>query len=527
MNYQFYTGNERGNNTAQSIARLKLCLFDEQTVADICDLVQRRGKEGVLNDVFYASTDADPPHILGVLSPNFIKYQDQPGVILGLATVIQSSIRKPKMGEDEYAEILTTAFGLPEFYARKLVSQIESYDEIVADANRDGDTTLGERLNQYLSVVEEGARRVVNGLSSALGTQTLLNWDQTQQYDVDFLYELDVLGRIVSDLARRARLVTGQALIAQTFNLFQTGDIEEGDSDEKLVGDILSAVGTRNLPDKVSGNFRDLMLKSRMSSMKTGAQLFSQAGVTIDPVTKTVKMGKPKTKKASKVQSLLKSILGGSPAVGLLKGIAGLSSKTKSKATSAGDPQNALAGDIANLYGDITDEYGEPLAQAWLSGDIESVLAHALEADDAGDPMSDNLNYAVGDADPSGSEVGGLFKRKKRKLSPAAAMRKRIARDAKEARQAYELQQKIARANADAAARASAAGTSAYDYLGKIDPSQGLAPVYASETNLDFTTMPATGSLPPNVVAAADLAGIPDLDPGDLYDRLSQGVSIP
>lgn len=460
--------------------RLKLALFDEDTVRGICDLVNYRGTEALLDDVFHKSTPADPPHILGIMGPEYMKYQDMPGVILGIATILLSAIRKPSYGHDEYANILKEAFGLPELLARKYAERIESYDEIIADANRDGNTELSERITQYLSVLEEGARRVVNNLANSFGLSTLINWDQGQTYDHDFLAEVYELGKVVSELNRRARLVSGQALISAQLNVLHTGDIEEsGDPIAELVGDILSANAAKPLPPALMGNFRDTMYQSAKVSADAGNELFRQAGLRANKDGRIT--ANPTSGNGKKIKNVIGRVLKGNPLMATILGAIG-GSKTKKKlieASSSKPADSALAGDIGSLYGDIATGYGEPVADAWLIGDLDA-LASALQVAESGDTQSEM--YALDDATVGDQETGFPFfgkkakqRRQHRKEAKRNALkRKDMAFDAAQQRKAYVLKQRLEAKNRAAAQKVQD------EYL-NFDPRAGFDAASSSE----------------------------------------------
>jgi len=519
MNAKFYSLNDGG---VMDAARLKLALFDENTVRDIIALVNYRGT-GLLDDIYRNSTEADPPHILGVMGSDFCKAQDVPGVLLGLSTVIMASLRKPKMGPDEYADILATAFGLPTLLARGYANQIESYDSIIADANQDQKAEFSEHLQQYVNVLEEGARRIVNGLSNALGLSTVLNWDQTQDYDVDFLDELYNLGEIVVKLNRRARLMSGQSLIMAQMQLFQTGDIEEeGDPLAEMVGDIVAAAGARALPASLTGNFRDTMLKARRASLGMGQSLFSHAGIGVNPATKQLTTT-PTTQAGGRLRTLLSKVLTKNPVVATILGASKLLSGAKKKLLSSSKSSDSGVGDVVSLYGDIAEGYGEPLADAWLIGDVEGIV-DALTGDlppDSTRPFNDGL---LGNADePSETGFLGIGKRKKRRRARRAyeeSAEGQAEMSADYARRAAVQQAKIRRENMEAIRRAR--GVSPSDYFSQVDPSAGLdfSAGYQSSQNITGGGMTDAISNPDD---AALLSGVPNLDAGATFDS-SVGV---
>jgi len=507
MNHKFYNNQDGG---VFDTTRLKLALFDENTVRDIIALVNYRGA-GLVDDIFRASTEADPPHILGVLGPDYMKYNDVPGVLLGLATLIMADIRKPKRGPDEYADILAGAFGLPTLLARRYADKIESYDAIVADANQDQQTAFTERLQQYVNVLEEGARRVVNGLANTLGLSTILNWDQSQDYDVDFLDELHELGEVVAKLNRRSRLMSGQALITAQMQVFQTGDIDDdgfGDPMAEMVGDILSAAGSRNLPPSLTGNFKDTMLKARLASLNMGKELFNHAGVEVSP-SKQIKSA-PTSSGGKKLKKIIASVFKKNPLVATLIGASKAFTGSTKGLAKAASKNSSATGDIASLYGDISREFGHDVADAWIGGDIDTI----------GDLIEDVNGQMIGDHDED-VETGGLFNKKKNRRAaakqkaakaPANIAAKNVALRAQYARQAAAQRSKIIAANREAAL--SNQYVDPNEYFGTIDPSEGLG-----NEEFDNSGLPSADSmLDTGMLDSEMLSTVPDLDAGSVFD---------
>jgi hypothetical protein len=352
-----------------------------------------------------------------------MKYHDVAPVLLGFSTAMLSIIRKPKMGNDQYAEMLATAYNIPTLLATKYANEIESYDTLVADANRDGNTQLAEVLKLGANALAEGARRLVNGLSNSFGLGTFVNWDQTQDYDIDFLDELASLGEIVAKLNRRNRLMASQALISASMNVFQIGDSEEGDSEdgdtESQVGDLLSSLALRRLPPNIMGRFNTLSAQAKGATLRNGQAMLNKAGYAVNKSGIQTTSNKP-----SKLRKVMQGVLTGNPTKAtLIASLAGL-------VTGLGIPKMLLkklhgdpseAGDIqAGLYGDIQNEFGDAMADAWMDGDVEGMVANALgDIDEFDAHMGDTdmgdaafgaaLDSSTGDVEGLSPETGGLF----------------------------------------------------------------------------------------------------------------------
>lgn len=464
MQYQFYSGQGIANATRFDVARLLLCLFGEQQVRDIIALVNLRG-QGLIDDIYGNSTEADPPHIFGVLGAPFMKPHDAPGPLLGLATTVVHTLRKPKMGNDEYQEILQGAFGLPSAFAKVYADKIETYDEIVANANGDDKTQLMERVTQLSNLLQEGARRVINGLSTAAGLNTLINWDQNQTYDFDLLFELASLGKAVAELNQRSRYMGAQALVSAQMNLLQTGDVDSLSNDPvgEQMGDLLSTAAQRQLPKEIMGNVAGLSNQGHKATLKAAEALLGAGNMSVNPSSKSLVTGDPDSSIAERIQLALGKILQGNPLssslLGALKGTGG-NKKTRlaSKITSAEDA-SISAGESGdpNLYGDIADEYGDGIANAWAAGDIDAVAKECFKmADEVGDLTNSEIDAIssmlppthAGDIEDMSPETGGLFTKLRTRLATKKAARRkaRAGRKANRVRNRLNRKQKLAAA---------------------------------------------------------------------------------
>jgi len=440
---------------AADAARLKLCLFDEATVRDIVTLVNRRGM-GLLDDCFRNTTPADPPRVLAIVGPEYMKYGDMASVLMGLSTMILDGLRKPKMGPDEYADMLEGAFGLPTLLARYYANQIESYDKIVGDANADGSAEFTERVIQLSNTLQEGARRLVNGLAASMGVSTLVNWDQNQTYDIDFLDELSSLGEIVMKLNRRNRLMIAQAMIKVQMNLMATGDIEGNDPSGDVVGDVFGALGRRSLPPSIMGNLAPLAGNSRAASITAGEQLLQQAGLAVEGNTI-----KARSHGNRRLRNAIEKVFAGRPLLSTLRRLIPGHGKHHLADPQSGDP-------MSRVYGDVTNDYGDAVADAWASGDIDSVVANYLKTGDIGNgPLSTDETAAgdvevsdIGDFEP---EVGGLLLRARTRAANKRATRREGRTERKATKTAAKVESRQNLADAKAAARVGRSNEDALD----------------------------------------------------------------
>lgn len=403
------------SNVRLAKARLVLGLFSRDMVEDIILLVQNRGN-GTVADVFNGPASAyDTPRPLGVLSREYVADEDVPALLLSFSTLLLSYIRKPRLSNDNYQQILQDAFGLPSQVAEALAKNIETYDPVSSMKTENGEEGIDwEFLGNRIA---NGVRQFLNWIPKVLQ----LNWeiDQNQDYDKDFLYEMVKFGEVIAQLNRRARLMTSQVMINQATGLFALGSGDPanaliGDSDENGDNEAEAALGAqfrpltlRALPTNIAGPFAPVIAASDEANMKALAKSVQSAGYDI---TKNGLVDNGRRPAHPGLRKAWDSFLAMNPgkigalsfAAGALPGLIKL-----------------LKGDPTDLYGDIRDEYGDAIADKWRSGDIDGLVGDAIaEAGDdvtTGDP---DLDKQIGDAalelygDTDGDpEIGGMLTR--------------------------------------------------------------------------------------------------------------------
>lgn len=402
MNAKFYPRQDSGRF---DVARLLLALFSRESVEDIIDLVQYRG-DALIDDIYNPSnmTEADPNRPLAIFSPKYLNPIDAPAVILGFSTVLLSTVRTPASTETAYNKILQQAYGLPAEYANKLALGIETVDPIVVDNNNDGTNDWTEYLNAAAARIENAIRTPVNNAANLLGLGGYFFWDSNQSYDKDLLFEYAQLGQVVSDMQRRGRLMTTQAMLARNNTIFLSGDAE-GDVEYQL-GDAMRGMLGRKLPsdayNEVAGN---VARKGMSASHLKLHRMLGDAGLTEES------NGVPTSERGEKIRTAMMNFLGGKPSQSLLAGlIPGAGLFRAAKSLLSGDPD--VAAEVGELYGDV-------IAEQWANGDIEGIVTDALyNSLVEGDPNS--LDYfgnvpleMVGDTtiDLGEVEIGGLLSR--------------------------------------------------------------------------------------------------------------------
>jgi len=437
---QFY-GNDR-NNARLDMARSLLCLFSKSQIEAIIDLIYLRGR-GVIDDIYGPNTSTgDPPHIFAVASPDLIPYEDIESLLLGMSTVLMAGLRKPHWGFDEYENLIKEAFGVPSEMATDLAKRIDTIDP-------DTGKQFPWYENWYRSITGF-LRRTLNQVAAIF--QTGWEIDQDQENDVDVLYEWVQLGKAVRDLNSRAKLVAAGAYMRGIVPSSQeSGDPTEtlDEAAEREVGDILGGLMRRNVSSSIAGSWAGMLSKTKMIQKARAKASLTEAGMHQPD-------GKPMTMKGHALKKAWEKAMTGKLTPALLKGLA-LGTGAGALAAVAKRLFSKAKGDPAELdalYGDIAEIYGEPIADAWLTGDIDKIAKHVLiEAHDpdlltTGDPeLDERIEEAVvrevaGDPDME-PEVGGLFtrwriRREKRRL---ARKKRRLKRRA--ARRAARLQRKM------------------------------------------------------------------------------------
>jgi len=409
-------------------ARLLLSLMSRDMVEDIIALIQWRG-HAVVNDIFDTQPSAyDPGHPLAILSREYMADEDVPLVLLGLSTVMFGTMRKANMlGMDQYKEILRDAFSLDAAMAESIAKNIETYDVIPwkDSAGNFNWLAIGEKIL-------EGLRKAANWLPERLG----IPWeiDQNQKYDRDFLYEMSKLGEAIVSLNRRARLMTSQAQISLSLGMLSTGDPEtEGDIDAEI-GETFVRVIQRELPPAIYGSLAPLARLGRASTAQKATNILRTAGYGVTPSGQLAQVSPPTNKKVHKIVS---QILAMKPSKAALLGAA--AGFLPAFLISLLSKKSALSGDItisdSETAREIADLYGDSIADAWLVGDIEEIVKHALN--DASQEVSiddpdaeQKIDKAVaeeiaGDIENMDPEIGGWWSRLKRNWARRRYLRRR------------------------------------------------------------------------------------------------------
>lgn len=474
------------NNPRHNKAALILAAMSNDMVRDIIDLINYRGAS-LISELNANSHPA--PGFLAIFSDDYINSEDFPEVWTGFATIALSSFRNPKYSAEVYAGILKQAYNLPSGMATALAHRIETEDIL---GGTKGDVSMWQSIKNNLT---EGARKLLNSLAASVG----LPWeiDQNQDYDIDFLYELKLLGQVVNELNSRARLMQSQAMLASSMHTLMTsaGDVEEGDVVDLLgdpdleIGDLASLASLRRLPGKVFGGLKGIQA---LGSKAATAQAVKHSGGS---VARPALSSHPRPKLGGMLKSALTKFSTGSAGkaglvgagLGLIPTALMLGSALFKKKRGDVDSES---GDV---YDTIAEEFGDSVADAWSVGDVDTITQHmmrmAMADSEDGDPDDDayiisELERLAAEGVDDQQETGGLFtrwriNRNKRRAERRAdrAYKRRLRRAAKSRRR---------RALADSKYAADVAGLQ--DEGEQTDLVNQYAPT--TETPLDGTFSP-------------------------------------
>jgi hypothetical protein len=399
----------------------------------IINLINVKGPNDVMNVIDDDSKNhaSGTPRFLGIFSREFIGDNDFEDVYRGFGTLALAAIRKPKFGGDEYQVILQDAFSLPSELAEPIAKKIESYD-ILNPVKNGVDPSIWRKFTEQF---KEGVRRTINWTGQFL--QTPWEVDQGQDYDLDFLFELKMLGQAVGELNSRSNLMTGQVQIQQSMGLLETGDIEDGDVDsyDQMVGDVFGRAGGRRLPHSVFGGLSRIGHLGHHASMRKASDLATMAGI------ETKHNGKPSP---SSVHPSVKAAVGN-----ILKKKAPMALMTVATGGTAPLLKKGLAmirkhGDI---YSQLDTNHGASVANAWEMGDIDSLAEEILATThgdfETGDPELDHQieNILAGDPHIAMGDVRSKGKFRQFKINH---LKKKLGRlESKQGGQQQQIQQQM------------------------------------------------------------------------------------
>lgn len=417
-------------------AALILSRYSPDVVEDIIRLCSRKG--GALMGTIYTQEGAGNTPTLrpyAILSDQYVDEDSFSSILLALDMIVIAEIRKPNFSNDRYQAILQNAFGLPRELAEPIAKRIETFD-VLGGANPEGRALLTKVADR----LKETARRVANYAAGLLQ----LPWeiDQNQKYDIDFLYEMKLLGDAAKEFNTRAKLMASQAAINSNLGLLQTGDIGDLDAEDAIasqVGDIMGRASLRNLPIGMFGSMFPTMQLGASATQSQAAEVLDQAGVQASHGKVTHDM--PKNPIIGKIMN---GIASANPATALLAGLVTGSGGQLLKTALTSLRNRAGTGDIdGDIYGEIGDVMGDDAASAWANGDIDGVMSAfgdlAGSDETTGDVdldrhIEETVAHQFGDIDNArfGPEIGGIFTRLRTNIAKrmAAGRRRRSLKKA-------------------------------------------------------------------------------------------------
>lgn len=414
-------------------AAILLSMFSEDRINEIASFASRFGSGTAAaaheKAAKYSTAGLTP---LAFLSRTYIADSDLPRLVTGISGMLISDLRRTNKGVDEYERVLKNLFLLPQSMVNTIVKKINT-DDILGTVNADGtiDVDIWDTMFDWV-------KKVINQVpgADALGYEI----DQTNKYDIDFLYEVSKLGEVIEELCTRLRLMRGQTLLATGPGLFQTGDLLNsgmmGDLDSLtaaeagpevsaiLAGDIVSNVTARNLPPHLFGRSGDLAKMTTHAAGRRTKRFLQAAGKAVAETGDIdAKESSAAQKQASSIDTvkkrnpnLLKNIALGVGGVSLIPILASLVANATRATADRGImgllPDSfrpgALAGDIDDFAGAVGDLMFEnhTTGDPQLDSEIEAAYANS------------GLDEANGDP-----EMGGLFSRMKANMAKKKAVR--------------------------------------------------------------------------------------------------------
>lgn len=407
-------------------ARAILRVFSPDVVRDIIALSKSEG-QGLINEL-YGSSGKPSTTIFAILDPEYISNEDFEDVWLGMQLLITSQFRNPVFGIDEYEQIFTNAFSLPAPLARAAAASVEKEDSLTDGAKAAG---KGWVEQQWLAF-KEAFRKTVNQVPATLG----IPWeiDQSQSYDLDFLYELKNVGIVARDLFSRARLMKGQAAFANSTGLMKMGG--DVSSPGGLYGDIVRPLAARRIPGQFLGSFQPLV-----------AGMMTKLGTALKSKVSDAQAGSASQDDHQAIYALANS---DSPDPQFAQELRGVYQEEQ--------------GDISKLGDTIASVYGPEVAEKWEQGDIDGLFGEICrQAGDPSDEFSEgDVHRVLHEMGAQGALEGDVYEggifldrmKAKRLLKKAAKRRnkrkrqsgKQYRRDAA-ANAVYRAQQELAQAD--------------------------------------------------------------------------------
>lgn len=407
-----YYDNPRHNRAANVLA-----FTSPGLIQDIADLLSVHGTS-VPKTIFSRTDLGISP--LAILDDTYVDDRDVDNLATGLATICVAALRSMSGNAETYTKILMQAFSLPEDWAKKLGARIDesSVNFVPSAADKAGIQSFMDKTMHRIGNLAGGLKNIQDYLEHLS--------------DIDFLYELSLLGKQVAELTTMQRLMRSKSLIDAAMDVLpssaHTGDPLAGDGHMlEQYTNIVQPLQGNILPAKVLGGAGKLSLLGQLAGvlgLKKWASSISHSGDSKDGINVA---RRAETGPNGSLVSYLAQIGLTSDQLGKVKEI--IAGAAAGSMTSQGDLQA-----VGDLYGDI-------VADLVRTGDLPGAVAHIRDIADAadGDPaeeypgQNDIIDGQLDQIFASGSEegqkldaeMGSLFRKSARKQQKKAA---RIAR---------------------------------------------------------------------------------------------------
>lgn len=471
MDATFFPGDARKERAATVLA-----MMTPEMVGDVVELARAEGNS--LVTYLFSNTDGST-RPLAVLDRGFIDDRDFHHVAAGFRAILIAALRNVKGDAPYYSGVLTSAYQVPVTMANTLASRIETQNILkpASTASADAKQKVEDYLRRVLANSRVGFREIAGTAAEAFDTVA----------DVDFLYEIKLLGAAAEELESMNRLMKPLSLQHQALKLLPEGIGASGrgevfgdpsyDSDELAlrIAEAVRPLAGNPLPESVMGGASKIGIVGKLASKLKLTELLKKFGGTDGD----------QVQKATNSPILQMSAEGMDP--GTLAKVAEL----------IADMQKMIAQGQGDIYGDVSMLYGEPVARAVADGNLIKAyrLIHENAADEAAttgfadtDTASD---VAIGevfgevhdDEDLAfDQEIGGLFGNAAKRQARKANRQQKLA--AKRAQK---------QADKDTAFQTTMANQARKSYYRNFQPQAQFAPVVRPpQQAMDFQTFQGT-----------------------------------
>jgi predicted GNAT family N-acyltransferase len=464
------------NNPQHERAAWMLATMSPDMIAGIIALVTARGS-GVISDL---EGEEGPPRPLAIFSKDFIADADFAGTAMGFMVMVLAAVKTIKPDANFYQRVISEAYSLPTEMARGIAQKIETKDVFSIPTGVTDQNAL-----DYMKRVQQQVQKEFSGIKGLFkGPGAIVQAMQNQVPDLDFLYELKLLGQAADELQSRARLMKGEALINAAMGMLPTvGDPGEGvygdvygDPDVTsalaLIDTVKPLMGNPLISMILGGANKTSLLGQLLSKIKLGKLLGLGGGAEMSPGVATA-VQQMDTPNANPVYATASHGLSVDDTKRILEIIQGAGAAD----SSTGD-----------AYQRILSTYGDVAADAWKAGDVPGVMKNIVDLaaqerttgyPDIDDQIIGDVEHEMASDGEDGSEMGGLFKRARSAAKQAKAgrvARRTARRSAKQNRKDASQNELLESKQAVTDASPSFAESQAYVPQSPASPGYGTLP---------------------------------------------------